>query len=195
MKKKRKRKRRKKKPLTEEEKFYGKDKKNPELRPKLGFMDQQELEDTLIGNEEERQITDHTWKVYDLKPINESTEITEQNPDQNAVFDRVVAHFNMRYNATFPMPRVSPEPYLPPLVRKNMRDIYDASKRMIDAYDNKQFRAIHPERTPHFEEEVKDVSNRMIDVLPYKNGVDSFNYRMPQFNERIHSLKNRGRYF
>jgi len=186
-----------KKPLSEEETFYGKKQKNPELRPKLGFMDQQELEDTLIGTEQQRMETDHTWSVFDLKPINESAESNEQNPEENKVFQRVVDHFNMRYGQTFSMPEAPRETQYPELFRKNMNDIYDASKRMIDAFDNKQFKNINPEarQVPNYEERAIDIFGKLIPITPFQNGVDNYNYKFPQFKEPIKALRNRGKHF
>lgn len=178
-------------PPTEEDEFSGIEKKVAELRPKYGFMGQEELENTLIGTDTERQETDYTWSVFDLKPVNY---YNGDNIQDNKCFGRVVDQYNYRYGRTFPMPDPPQHDPEPLLVRKAVRDIYDISQRLVDAYDNRQFRDIDPEARIPPEWDGREKAGRMVEIAPYPSQTGG-SYKYPQFREPIKSLKNRGRHF
>lgn len=167
------------------------------FRPKLGFMSQQELEETLVGDAEEAQQSNYTWLTADLKYPDETPDARHEG-EHNQLYDAYVRRFNMRYGATFPMPtppRPEPDERLA-YVHRSLREFYalndpheagrsewsDGPPRMIDAYDNRQWRGINHDgyRLPHYEERAVGANRaNPYGALTYRSGMDHYDYRYP----------------
>lgn len=88
------------------------------FRPNMGLEDVDEMEDTLIGTEQQQLTTNAVWTAFDLKPAN------YENGDDikdNLCYGRVVDQYNLRFGETF---------NLPPIRNKNsFRKINNIRKR------------------------------------------------------------------